>query len=81
MLSSATSDLQRLALLDLAQRARGGLALHLVLWLCIGAFSGLTERAPGLFWVTGAVFAVDMVMRWWVEAQLPRSARADLPLA
>ncbi len=80
-LPPASARLQRLALLDLAQRARGGLVLHLVLWLCIGAFSGLTNESPGLFWATSVAFGADMLARWWVEAQLPRSSVVDLPLA
>jgi diguanylate cyclase (GGDEF)-like protein len=74
-------DLQRLALLDLAQRARGGLVLHLVLWLLIGVFSGLAGMAPLLFWVTFAAFAAQMLARWRTESRLSGGLLTDLPLA
>jgi diguanylate cyclase (GGDEF)-like protein len=76
-----TPDLQRLALLDLAQRARGGLALHLALWLLIGVFSGLAGRSPLLFWLTGMTFGANMVVRWWTEKHLSDRLSTDLPLA
>jgi len=67
----ASPDLQRQALLDLVQRARGGIGIHLILWLLIGWMSGLVVSVPVFFWGAAALFGADLAGRLWLEPRLP----------
>jgi len=71
----AASSLERQALLDLMQRARQGIPIHLILWLLIGWSSALHLVAPLFFAVTSALFAANMVARLIFE---PRIAALSL---
>lgn len=57
------------------QRARGGIPIHLTLWLLIGWYSALYLVAPMFFAVTSALFAANMVARLIFE---PRIAALSL---
>jgi diguanylate cyclase (GGDEF)-like protein len=75
MSAPAAPSLDRQALLDLMQRARGGIAIHLILWLLIGWSSALHLAAPLFFAATAALFAANMVARLIFE---PRIATLSL---
>ena len=57
------------------QRARGGIPIHLVLWLMIGGSSSLYLAAPVFFALTSALFAGVMAARLILE---PRIATLSL---
>lgn len=73
--STAPVDVQRQSLLDLVQRARGGLPIHLILWSLMGAMGGLATRVPTFFWWVACGFGASLACRMLVE---PRIATLSL---
>ncbi len=59
-------------MLDLAQRARRGRYLHLPLWLLLGVWTGVSVRAPLVFWCNTALFALTTVLRVRLHARFPQ---------
>ncbi len=57
------------------QRARGGLAIHLVIWLLMGALGGFATQLPLFFWCVAAGFGASFVCRIVFE---PRIAALSL---
>jgi diguanylate cyclase (GGDEF)-like protein len=74
-------DLKQRALLDTSKRAHAGIFLYLILWLVIGAVSGLVRSFPG--WVLGnaAVMAVIALVRLRLNRNLPQLVRSHFPRA
>jgi diguanylate cyclase (GGDEF)-like protein len=70
--STAPIEIQRQALLDLVQRARGGLPIHLILWLLVGAMGGLVEHTPVFFWCAACGFGASLVCRATFEPRIRR---------
>jgi diguanylate cyclase (GGDEF)-like protein len=67
-------DLQQQAMLDLADRARDGIMVHLPLWLAAGWFSGVARASAALYLGAAALFLVVLVLRRRFEHRLaPRS--------
>ena len=69
-------------MLNLVQRARGGLAIHLSLWLLMGAMGGFANRSLLFFCCVAAGFGASLVGRVLVEPRIealserqPASAR------
>jgi|GEM_PF-3082151 len=68
------SPLHRQAVLDLVQRARGGIPFYLLLWLLIGGSSGLHRAAPVFFSITSALFAARKLARLAFEPRMAELA-------
>jgi diguanylate cyclase (GGDEF)-like protein len=78
--AAVSGALRRQALVDLAERARGGVVIHLVLWLLLGSMNGIAESLPLVFWTQAGLFAVVLVVRLAFERRLAAVA-AERPAA
>jgi diguanylate cyclase (GGDEF)-like protein len=77
---AVSGALRRQALLDLAERARGGVVIHLVLWLLLGSANGIAQTLPVLFWTQAALFAAVLLVRLAFERRVAALA-AERPAA
>jgi diguanylate cyclase (GGDEF)-like protein len=70
--STAPTDIQRQSLLDLVQRARVGLPIHLIVWLLLGSLGGAMAAAPASFWCATGGFGAIVVGRLIFEPRIAR---------
>jgi diguanylate cyclase (GGDEF)-like protein len=73
-------ELRHQAHVDLADRARGGMGVHLPLWLLVGWYAGLPDAAPLVYVALAAMFAGLTGLRLRFERRLADQA-ADRPAA
>jgi hypothetical protein len=73
-------ELRHQAHVDIADRARGGMGVHLPLWLLVGWYAGLPDAAPAVYFGLAALFAALTGLRWLFERRMAQQA-ADRPAA
>jgi diguanylate cyclase (GGDEF)-like protein len=78
--SAISRQLRHQSHVDIADRASGGLGVHLPLWLLVGWYTGVLERVPGVYLAVAGMFAVLMGLRLLFERRLA-SLAADRPAA
>lgn len=76
MTPTLSDALRRQALVDLAERARGGVVIHLVLWILLGWMNGIAASLPVVFWALAALFGTVLVLRLAFERRLAAVAAA-----
>lgn len=72
---------QRRLLLDCANRVKSGIFVYLCLWLAIGIASGLAHEQPAFWLVNSAIFAVNALLRLWLQLNLERLVNERLDTA
>ncbi len=78
--TALSRELRLQAHVDIADRARGGLGVHLPLWLLVGWYAGLLDESPAVYLALAAMFAALTGLRLLFERRLARQA-ADRPAA
>lgn len=72
---------QQRLLLDCANRVRSGIFVYLCLWLAIGIASGLANDEPAFWLANSAIFAINALLRLWLQLNLARLVVERLALA
>ena len=67
------------SMLDMSARARGGIVLHVPLWIAVGWFSGIAQTHRLLFVVVLAMFMTVLALRLTFEHRLASQAATHAP--
>ncbi|HSB97204.1 MAG TPA: GGDEF domain-containing protein [Spongiibacteraceae bacterium] len=74
-------SVQQRVLLDCANRVKSGIFVYICLWLAIGVASGLANDQP-LFWLSNVgIFAINALLRLWLQLNLEKWVVQRLRLA
>lgn len=72
-------ELQKHALIDLTNRAKGGIWIYLIVWVAIGVIYQLPANEPGFFYLNLLIFILFMVLRSLHYLMVPRRQTFDAP--